>query len=47
MAAEQHGSTPDFDMTPHLQTWHAFCHIIVYAVVGIAILLLLMAYFLT
>ena len=47
MAAEQHGTTPDFDLTPHQQMWNAFCKIVMTGVIVVAIVLLLMAYFLT
>lgn len=46
MAAEQHGAR-DFDMKHHEQTWSGFTRLLLYAVVAIAIVLLLMAYFLT
>jgi len=47
MAAEQHGSASEFDMTQHQQTWTAFCRLILYSVILIVTVLSLMAYFLT
>lgn len=47
MATEQHGSTSDFDMSQHLQTWNAFCRLMLWGVISVAIVLALMAYFLT
>ena len=40
MAAQQHGSPSDFDMTPHQQTWNAFCKMIGLSMIGIILLLL-------
>jgi hypothetical protein len=34
-------------MTPHMQTWGAFCKMMLWGVISVAILLALMAYFLT
>ncbi len=47
MAAEQHGSGSEFDMSQHMQTWSGFCKLLLYSVIAIAIVLALMAYFLT
>jgi|GEM_PF-2546897 len=45
MAAEH--TAHDFDMKQHEQTWHGFLKLLRFSVAGIAIVLLLMAYFLT
>jgi hypothetical protein len=44
MAAEH---AHDFDLKQHEQTWHGFLKLLRYSVAGIAVVLLLMAYFLT
>lgn len=46
MAAEHHDAH-GFDMRQHEQTWSSFMKLIQFSVVGIAVVLLLMAYFLT
>ncbi len=46
MAADQHDAH-GFDMKQHNQTWNAFMKLLQYSVIGIAAVLLLMAYFLT
>ena len=46
MASEHHGAG-DFDLAPHRATWNAFMKLVLYSVVAIAIVLSLMAYFLT
>ncbi|MCK6451099.1 MAG: aa3-type cytochrome c oxidase subunit IV [Alphaproteobacteria bacterium] len=47
MAAERHGGASEFDMSQHQQTWSGFCKLLLYSVIAIAVVLLLMAYFLT
>jgi len=47
MAAEQQPTASAFDMTPHQQTWSAFCKLMKYGIIGVAIVLAGMAYFLT
>jgi hypothetical protein len=46
MAADQHDAH-GFDMKQHEETWSGFLKLLQWSIVGIAIVLLLMAYFLT
>ena len=46
MASEHHGAG-GFDLAPHTAMWNGFMKLVLYSVVAIAILLSLMAYFLT
>jgi hypothetical protein len=42
----EHASADDFDMTPHLQTWHSFMRMVAYGATGVVTIVALMAIFL-
>ena len=42
----EHATAADFDMTPHLETWHSFIRMATYGIVGVILLMALLAIFL-